>query len=409
MASIRQIKSTGKWEAAFQAKDLFVGRKTINFPTERECRLRAAQIQDQLDMGLVPKELADGPKAPAERAQLRSVINEYLAEGRAPSTDTTLTLVAEEVGHIPLAALNTEWLDSYIRQLKVDAKHNLAPGTIRKRVGALKRAYMWFVRKHQDYNLPNPFQHLDDAYSTYNDTDAELAERNGGDARIDVERNRRLHPGEYERVVAALSGVKREDRERALKDEDGALLMLFQLIVWTGARLIEAYTMNVGQVDLERRSVTFKTSKQRKKRTKRSPPLTRTVPIRPELMGALSDWMRKRQAAGSLLVFPFWDGSADTLRKTTGKLSQRFASTFAYAGLEDITEHDLRHEACCRWYEMRNASGGWLFRTEQIPTLMGWGPGSPMPERYASFRGEDMAAEMYRDMAPIYQITRNAG
>ena len=56
----------------------------------------------------------------------------------------------------------------------------------------------------------------------------------------------------------------------------------------------------------------------------------------------------------------------------------------------------VEHEATCRWYEMRDPrTGGWLLREVEIPAILGWAPGSKMPQRYASFRAEDLAARMY--------------
>ena len=98
------------------------------------------------------------------------------------------------------------------------------------------------------------------------------------------------------------------------------------------------------------------------------------------------------------LVFPgLWDGDTSEagLKRTSGRLSARFSTLFAYAGAPDLTEHDLRHEATCRWLELRDARGGWIFRPEEVMRVMGWAPGSRMIERYASFRPEDLAGRLY--------------
>ncbi|MEG1972916.1 MAG: hypothetical protein RR315_07105, partial [Oscillospiraceae bacterium] len=82
----------------------------------------------------------------------------------------------------------------------------------------------------------------------------------------------------------------------------------------------------------------------------------------------------------------------DEMDRVSHKLSNRFRTVFMYAGCDGLAEHDLRHEATCRWYEMRNPrTGDWMFREVEIPGMMGWAPGSKMPQRYASFRAEDLA------------------
>lgn len=111
--------------------------------------------------------------------------------------------------------------------------------------------------------------------------------------------------------------------------------------------------------------------------------------------------------AASELVFPaLWDGdgSAPALKRTTARLSARFAVLFDYAQVPDFTEHDLRHETTCRWYEMRAPGGGWLYRPEEINRIMGWAPNSLMALRYASFRAEDLATRMW----PVDEATRAA-
>ena len=97
-----------------------------------------------------------------------------------------------------------------------------------------------------------------------------------------------------------------------------------------------------------------------------------------------------------LLLPGLWDGD-DTpaaLKRTTARLSARFTSAFAYAQVLDLTEHDLRHEATCRWVEMRRgAGGGWTFSDIAVCRIMGW-TDPRMMLRYASLRGEDLAARL---------------
>ena len=198
--------------------------------------------------------------------------------------------------------------------------------------------------------------------------------------------------GEEARILHALDGQKRADRERPLALTDGpAMRMLFQLILWSGLRLREAYTLTVDQVDMRSRVILVRSSKQWYGREK-----WRRVPIRPELLPELDNYIAGASAdeAGALL-FPFWNGTPENLAATSNRLSQRFRGLFAYAGCTGLTEHDLRHEATCRWFELRVPTGEWMFRAEEINAIMGWAPGSVMAARYASFRAEDLAARLY--------------
>lgn len=85
----------------------------------------------------------------------------------------------------------------------------------------------------------------------------------------------------------------------------------------------------------------------------------------------------------------FWDGTQDDLKKCMARLSVRFTSLFDYALAPSFTEHDLRHEACCRWV-MLKGERGWLFNELEICKIMGW-TDTKMMLRYASLRGEDLA------------------
>jgi integrase len=64
-------------------------------------------------------------------------------------------------------------------------------------------------------------------------------------------------------------------------------------------------------------------------------------------------------------------------------------------GITGLHEHDLRHEATCRWLELKDAQGRDMFRLEELNRIMGWKPGSLMAQRYASFRAEDLAQRLW--------------
>ena len=211
--------------------------------------------------------------------------------------------------------------------------------------------------------------------------------------RVDQVRDRRLQAGEEASIRQALAGVKRADRERSLQ-ADAEFTLLFELLLHAGLRLREAYRLRVDQVDLQARVVRPQQSKLWHGKVAH-----RTVPLVPQLLDALSHHLATRGAvARPELLFPgLWDGdtSEAALKRASGRLSARFATLFAYAAATGLTEHDLRHEATCRWLELRDARGGWMFRAEEIGRIMGWAPGSRMIERYASFRPEDLAGRLY--------------
>lgn len=402
MASVRRTPR-GRYELTIRNR-LLPKPVYLTFDTEPEARAYGDQVDRLLAAGVVPTDLVRQDVQPKHTERLRYIIGAWMASGQPSASDMDLlALLQVELGRVVIADVTYAWAEAWVRAMKLDQDKNYAPSTIRKRIGALSRCLDWWLRQAKDVNFGNPLKLLPRGLAAYSSKDGQdvaalnaAAAEDGGKSirvRVDVHRERRLRPGEFDKITAALAGAQRPDRERPLSGEDRpALAMLFTLIVWTGLRLREAYTLARGQVNLEARKIAVSTSKQWHGRVK-----WRDVPIRPELLAPLAQYLQSLPDDGAQqLIFPFWGGDPAELAKVTGRLSARFRTVFEYAGCDGLTEHDLRHEATCRWYEMRDPrTGGWLLREVEIPAILGWAPGSKMPQRYASFRAEDLAARMY--------------
>lgn len=358
------------------------------FDDEVEARTYGQQLRDLLDRGIVPAELAAATPRSADPLVVE-LVRAYCKD--APITDSDNVLlgqVLDEIAGLRIGSVTAGWADGYVRGLKVD--RNLAPSSIRKRVGVLARVIDWHIRRTSAPGrvVPaNPLRMLPNGYSAYTRNEVEELEAAGGAKRAkhDQERRRRLDAAEEAAIRIALAGQKRDDRERALV-HDPEFEMLFSLILDTGMRLREAYRLRVDQVELARGIIHVEGSKGARGRIK-----PRTTPIKPALLERLRIYMRGRVG----LMFPsLWDGRQQTLRAATNRLSARFAALFRYARVADFTEHDLRHEATCRWFELRRpGGGGWVFSDIEICRIMGW-TDPKMALVYASLRGEDLAARM---------------
>lgn len=349
----------------------------FTFDTEERASAYGTQLEELLRNGIVPKELV-----PEKRIDgtLGSIVRAWLDHGQHSRHDgDVLEVLLREIAPVKLEQFTYGWCEAWVRRMKLEA--NLAPGTIRKRIGALARAVDWHLRKTPDALVGNPLNLLPRGAASYSAKDAEEAVKLGKQPRIDIERSRRLEPGEHERILAAFAGAKRPDRERALgPDED--MRDLYLLIVNTGIRLREAYTICADQVS--EKTLRIRCSKQWHGRIAwRDVPMVKE--IRPIMLA------RAARAPAKGLIFPWWGGDLGELTRVTTQLSRRFGTAFDYAMCDDLTEHDLRHEATCRWYEMRDKRGRWLFREAEIEKIMGWAPGSKTAKRYASFRAEDLA------------------
>jgi integrase len=93
-------------------------------------------------------------------------------------------------------------------------------------------------------------------------------------------------------------------------------------------------------------------------------------------------------------VFPWlWEESqglitAISYRRVTSLLSRQYVRIFKAAGCEDLSFHDLRHEATSRIYERTNFNDIQIARITGHKTLI-------TLKRYANLRGSDASAGMW--------------
>lgn len=399
MASVRKTP-TGRFELCVRNK-LLPKPFYRTFDVEEEAVAFGQQLDVLLAAGVVPADLLT-PQATTPQEKLRYVLTAWINSGHPASTDVpVLELLVGEVGDVKINQVTYQWAESWVQSLKIE--RNFAPGTIRKRIGSLSRALDWWLRKHPDALVGNPLKLLPRGAASYSERDAELLAKLASNAapedkpkvvKEDVVRDRRLKPGELEQILAVIDGHKREDRERPLDlRHQAALRVLFLLIYNTGMRLREAYTLTRGQIDLARRSIRVRSSKQWRGKVK-----FRDVPMRRELYAVLEGYVATLPADPDALAFPWWNGvrTNEEMDRVSSRLATQFGRIFDYAKCEGLTEHDLRHEATCRWYELRDPkTGAWVFREAEIDKIMGWAPGSRMGARYASYRAEDLAARIW--------------
>lgn len=322
---------SGKWQIRVK-HNLLPKPFFSTFDTEPEARAYAGHLETLLDRGIVPVELVEAAPGRGTDPLVGKMLAQYLVEGGVAPTDRPVVecLMAAHP-RLRVSGITARWADSWVADMKT--KEHLAPGTIRKRVGSLARAIDWYWRRETRAAPPaNALRMMPRGYSQYTKEDGEAVE-----AKHDVSRDRRLQPGEEESVHRALAGEKRPDRERPLP-VDPALALMFDLIVNTGMRLKETYRLRVDQLDAVRWVLNVEGTKGERGRIK-----PRVVPLVKALREPLAAFCKGREG----LVFPFWDGTKEDEAKATNRLSQRFRTVFGYAGLEDITEHDLRHEATC--------------------------------------------------------------
>ena len=400
MASIQETKN-GKFQVRIKnkvlPKPLF-----FTFDSRDEAVAYADNATAMLKQGIVPQVLLDlsvdkQQAVDASSPLLVQVVRSYVDAAPVAESDAKLLyIMLPELVGLRVVDVTVKWVEGYVLGLKTGRENmpcalgrkakNLAPGSIRKRVESLARVLDWHWRRETPAGgaaPPNPLRSMPRGYSVYTAAEGKAAEKKGLKAKKDVQRDRRLLPAEEVRVTRVLQGERLDGMAAALAP-DAEMLMLFRLILSTGMRLQEAYMLRVDQVDFGRGLIAVEGSKGHRGAAK-----PRSVPMLPALAGKLRAWCDGRTGR----LFAFWDGTPEGRPRTSVLLTTRFIKLFERAGVPDCTEHDLRHSACCAWFELRAPDGRWVFSDVEICKIMGWS-NYAMILRYASLRGEDLVARL---------------
>jgi integrase len=339
------------------------------FDTYEAAEQYGDQLEALLAQGVVPSALLEQDKPRQQAWPVGRCIAEYVRHIPVPVSDVKLLdTIRPALASVSSTALNYDWAEAWITRMK---RHDyLAPNTIRHRHGALARCFDWMLRKHPDIMAQNPQRLLKRGFATYNDADIAEPARLGKPPRVDVERDRRLTTEEEKSILDVLNSYPDER-------------VFFILALETAMRMRECYTLHLGQVNIAKRTIHLERSKNGD---------TRQVPLSSVAARLLDDYIvqaRDAIRARGDRLFPFWDGNnaVRALDETTSDVSRAFARFFARAGIDDVTFHDLRHEATCRLYE----------RTDLPDVLISKITGHRDPRmlrRYASLRGSELAGHL---------------
>lgn len=331
----KRKRANGTWEYVFKRAGVLEKPLYLSFAVESEGDAVAANLDKLLARGIVPTQFL--PSAPMRR--LSDLVAEYERDAHPSHKDRgAFGPILRDLGDVPLTSITAPWVDAWVDSMK--RVERLAPGSIQARIGALARATDWGVRKGLLALPTNPLRTLPNGYAQYTALDASLTD--GG--RRDVERDRRLEPGEHERILAVFdAGVLARKQRPMVLPHPQSLRTLYVLALETAMRLREMYTLEVRQVDLAKRTIFLEKTKNGDKRQ---------VPLSSV---ALAEMRAHLASLGDAppRVFPWWDGDSShkVLVRMSDYLSKIFAGVFEQAGASDFRFHDLRHEAVCRLFE----------------------------------------------------------
>ena len=367
-------KRGSSWEYTVRRSGLLAKPLYLTFADEAEGDEYVRRLEAQLDRGHVPAELLEPI---GRRVTLRDHVHKYLQDQHVSIADRSCLRIV--VSRLPIALqlheMSFVWVTTWVTRMK--REDNQAPSTIRHHVGALARCCDWLTSRG-DMTF-NPLRMLPKGYATYTPEDQRVVEGNAGMSKQSTERDRRLEGDEETRIRAVMAGQKAENRQRSLElPARAALVMLFDLALETAMRMAEMYTLEVGQIDLAKRTVFLDKTKNGSKRQ---------VPLSSVAMARLENYLA---GVDHRRVFPWWDGdrAEKSMKRTTSLLSRQFGRIFSAAACEGLVFHDLRHEATSRLFERTTLSELEIAKItghKDMRSLM----------RYANLRGSTMAERLW--------------
>lgn len=370
MASKPRKKGT-RWEVMFKRAGLLEKPLYLFYPTEEAAVEGSKRVEALLAKGIVPVEEV----ATSVLLNLNGLFDLYERDAHPSQKDReVLRTVRKGWGTLPVAAVTMKWADDWVSEMK--RVNKLGPSSIRAKVGAVGRVWDWGQRKGHLDTPSNPFRGMPDGYAQYTELDTAFA----GEAKADIERDRRLEEGEEQRIRQVIQNgtLPRKLRPYAIPHA-GDLLRDFDLAIETAMRLRERYTLEVSQVKLHQRTVYLDKTKNGD---------SRNVPLSSVAVAVLKEQIAGKQPEDR--VFPWWNGDASAagLKLASNFLSKLYAQVFETAGCGDLTEHDLRHEGTSRFFEKTNLRG------EEIMKIVGH-KSHKMLMRYTQLRGSDLAGQLW--------------
>lgn len=389
MATFR-VRASGSIEAIIRRKSL-PGPVSLTFSSMEAAEAYCKEMEAMIDVGVIPHQLkklaVDGPVMNSPMQQtIADVVRAYFLEYSVNADDQDrLNVMVDEVGNTRLDSITVQWASDLIKGYKLTKQ--LKPATIRHRVGALRRCLDW-CSSVKGFLPLNPLRLLPERYAVYNEAETQMLAAEDIEAPdADNARDRRLLPGEEDRIRKVLAGdrdyIKSVKAERALKPENAVpFALLFELAVETAMRLREMFTLTLGQVSIEQKTVFLDKTKNGSKRQ---------VPLTSVAILALRDYLALGVVGESGMLFPqFWNGdlSKRSLKQATSRLSGRWRTVAKLARCDDLHFHDLRHEATSRIYERTTLSDLKIAKITGHKDLKSLA-------RYANLRASNLADEMW--------------
>lgn len=293
MATI--TKRGGGWFAQVRRKGFAARYKT--FQRKADAAAWARRQEAAIDSGVLRGQ--EGLRGTTLRALVGRYVSEVTPTKRSEETER---LRLEKVQRDPLCDLDLLSLTPLAIAAYRDRRLTVAkPGTVRRELSLLHHA-LDVARREWGYPL------LDNPVALVKSPT------------VDDARDRRLRPGELERLEEAL-----------LKSRTPPLGPIVRFAIETALRRGEILTLKWDRVDFIGRTAHIPWSKTGK---------ARTIPLTDGALAILRETLQAQ--SGEVSVFP----------TTAVALKQAWERLRGRAGLTDLRFHDLRHEAISRFFEL---------------------------------------------------------
>lgn len=322
MATI-QSRGPYQWRVQIRKKGFPVQTKT--FDTKSDAEMWARSIENEMDRGIFVS------RKEAESTTLSEALDRYDREvsalKKSHRTEKTYmkTLKNSPMGHMYLAAIQGSDVAKY-RDTRL--KEVSATGVLHE-LALLSHLFTIAIKEWGMSGLVNPVQQIRKPAP-------------------DKPRDRR---------------VSKEELTKILDGSSQSMRAIILFAIETAMRRAEIAGMTWDMVDLEKRTATLLKTKNGEKRV---------VPLSTEAIRILSGIVRRSDGK-------VWD-------QTESFITHAFAYSCKTAGIDDLTFHDLRHEATSRLFEKG-------FNLMEVASITGHKT-LQMLKRYTHLKAEDLAKRM---------------
>ncbi|MHB8370813.1 MAG: site-specific integrase [Leptospirales bacterium] len=332
-------KRSGAWRAIVTKKGF--DRITRTFDSRAEAESWARHIENEMDRGIFVS------RKEAENTTLSDALDRYEREvvpakkGAKQESMRIRLWQRSSLAKRFLASIQGKDIAAYRDARLKDA----APNTVRHELALLSHVFTIAVKEWGMVGLVNPVQQI-------------------RAPKMPPGRDRRLLPGELDRILAA--------------SESSVLPALARFAVETGMRQAEIAGMTWDLVDLKKRTVTLLVTKNGEKRI---------VPLSPEAVRILSGLVRRLDGkvwgVTCHAVSVAWRRAVARARAAYEKECEEKGQKPDPSFLVDLTFHDLRHEATSRFFEKG-------LNPMQVAAITGHKT-LQMLKRYTHLKAEDLA------------------